>query len=336
MRKVTERLLSSRHGDDRLPTGEQPIITLQDVTKSYQDFIAVDHLDLEVREGEILGIIGHNGAGKTTTLKMITGLVTPTTGTIRIMGMDIEREGPRIKNLTGYLPEESPFYENMTVTEYLMFFSELYHIPGNVARSRIYELLEAMDLTQKDKLTGELSKGMKRKVAIARTLLHDPKLLILDEPNSGLDPLTSFFIIDYLKKLKSEGKTILLSAHNLFHIEYICDRVAILKNGKLVIVDSMTAIQQRLGEREYEITFKAEEDLPYERKDENYVFKSADVGQIASALRQVSDSNWALVDLSIRQSALEDIYVKLMNGTGETEPAPVQVMPLINAPSCSQ
>jgi len=336
LRKVTERLLSSRHGDDRLPTGEQPIITLQDVTKSYQDFIAVDHLDLEIREGEILGIIGHNGAGKTTTLKMITGLVTPTTGTIRIMGMDIEREGPRIKNLTGYLPEESPFYENMTVTEYLMFFSELYHIPGNVARNRIYELLEAMDLTQKDKLTGELSKGMKRKVAIARTLLHDPKLLILDEPNSGLDPLTSFFIIDYLKRLKSEGKTILLSAHNLFHIEYICDRVAILKNGKLVIVDSMTAIQQRLGEREYEITFKAEEDLPYERKGENYVFKSADVGQIASALRQVSDSNWALVDLSIRQSALEDIYVKLMNGTGETEPAPVQVMPLINAPSYSQ
>jgi len=323
LRKVTERLLSSKHREDWLPADETPIITLRDVTKSYEDFIAVDHLNFEVREGEILGIIGHNGAGKTTTLKMITGLVAPTTGTIRIMGMDIDREGPRIKSQIGYLPEENPFYENMTVTEYLMFFSELYHIPRNIARNRIYELLDAMDLTQKDKLTGELSKGMKRKVAIARTLLHDPKLLILDEPNSGLDPLTSFFIIDYLKKLRSEGKTILLSAHNLFHIEYICDRVAILKNGRLVILDSMTSIQQRLGEREYEITFKADEDLPYERKDDNYVFKSADVGQIASALRQVSDSNWALVDLSIRQSALEDIYVKLMNGTGETEPVPV-------------
>ena len=321
MRKVTERLLSQRYKEDWFPTGENPIITLQDVTKSYRGFIAVDHLDLDVREGEILGIIGHNGAGKTTTLKMITGLVSPTTGNIKIMGMDIAREGPHIKNMIGYLPEESPFYENMTATEYLMFFSELYHIPRNAARNRIYELLEAMDLVHSDKLTGELSKGMKRKVAIARTLLHDPKLLILDEPNSGLDPLTSFFIIDYLQKLKSEGKTILLSAHNLFHIEYICDRVAILKNGRLVIVDSMTSIQQRLGEREYEITFKAEEDLPYERKGENYVFKSADVGQIASALRQVSESKWALVDLSIRQSALEDIYVKMMSDTGETEPA---------------
>ena len=124
MRKVTERLLSQRYKEDWFPTGENPIITLQDVTKSYRGFIAVDHLDLDVREGEILGIIGHNGAGKTTTLKMITGLVTPTTGNIKIMGMDIAREGPHIKNMIGYLPEESPFYENMTATEYLMFFSE--------------------------------------------------------------------------------------------------------------------------------------------------------------------------------------------------------------------
>jgi len=320
LHKVTERLLSQGHKENRLTTDGQPLITLNDVTKSYQDFTAVDHLDLDIKEGEILGIIGHNGAGKTTTLKMITGLISPTTGTIRIMGKDITREGSYIKNLIGYLPEESPFYENMTVTEYLMFFAELYNIPKNVTANRIYELLDALNFTHKDKLTGELSKGMKRKVAIARTLLHDPKLLILDEPNSGLDPLTSFFIIDYLRTLKSEGKTILLSAHNLFHIEYICDRVAILKNGKLVIVDSMESIQQRLGEREYEIIFKAEEDLPYEKNGDNYIFKSADVGQIASALRQVSENNWALVDLSIRQSALEDIYVKLMNESSEATP----------------
>ena len=318
MREVSERPRLQR--DIKLQTANNPIITLRGVTKSYRDCVAVDHLDLEVTKGEILGIIGHNGAGKTTALKMITGLVSPTEGSIEIMGLDIARDGTRVKSFIGYLPEESPFYENMTVTEYLMFFSELYRIPRSVAHGRIHGLLEALNLPEEDKLTGELSKGMKRKVAIARALLHEPKLLILDEPNSGLDPLTSFFIIDYLRTLKGEGRTILLSAHNLFHIEYICDRVAIMKNGRLVICDSMESIREQLGEREYEITFKTAEDLPYERKGDNYLFRSADVGQMASVLRRISDSGWALVDLSIRQSALEDIYVKLMNGTGQVAP----------------
>ncbi len=321
MRQVIERPFSQRYRDNWTQTGENPIIMLQGVSKSYRDCVAVDHLDLDVREGEILGIIGHNGAGKTTILKMITGLISPTEGSIEIMGMDIAREGTRIKSSIGYLPEESPFYENMTVTEHLLFFSELYRIPRSVARDRIHRLLGVLNLAEENKLTGELSKGMKRKAAIARTLLHNPGLLILDEPNSGLDPLTSFFIIDYLRALRDEGKTILLSAHNLFHIEYICDRVAILKNGRLVVVDSMESLRQRLGEREYEITFKTADDLPYEKRGDNYIFKSADVGQIASLLRQVSDKGWALVDLSIRQSALEDIYVKLMNGTELDAPA---------------
>jgi len=201
----------------------------------------------------------------------------------------------------------------MSVLEYLMFFSEIYQIPRKRAEERIDRLLVALRLEERDKLAGELSKGMRRKVAIARTLLHDPRLLILDEPNAGLDPLTSFFIIDYLKTLKSEGKTIVLSAHNLFHVEYICDRVAILKNGELLVCDSMESIRDRLGSREYEITFNANEELGFERKDGNYAVRTADVGQIASVLKSIADNGWALVDLSIRQSALEDIYVTLMN-----------------------
>ena len=289
------------------------IIKVRGVTKLYDHFPAIKDLQLEVRDGEILGIVGHNGAGKTTLLKMLTGLIAPTAGTIEIMGMDIARDGRQIKKSTGYLPEESPLYENMTVVEYLLFFSEIYRIPRKQAEEQIDRLLGALKLTEKDKLNGELSKGMRRKVAIARTLLHDPRLLILDEPNAGLDPLTSFFIIDYLKTLKSEGKTIVLSAHNLFHVEYICDRVAILKNGELLVCDSMQSIRDRLGSREYEITFNANEELGFERKDGNYAVRTADVGQIASVLKSISDNGWALVDLSIRQSALEDIYVTLMN-----------------------
>ena len=294
------------------------MIKLKSVTKLYKDFPAVKSLDLEVRDGEILGIIGHNGAGKTTTLKMMIGLVTPTSGTIEVMDRDITKDGTYIKRFIGYLPEESPLYENMTVTEYLMFFSELYKIPKVQARERIDRLLDSLKLAEKDKVTGELSKGMKRKVAIARALLHAPPLLILDEPNAGLDPLTSFFIIDYLKTLNSQGTTIVLSAHNLFHVEYICHRVAIIKNGELLLCDTMEAIRNSLGNREYKIVFKADTNLDYEKEGDNYVFRAANVAKIASVLKSISENNWALVDLAVQQSALEDMYVGLMNNTTDS------------------
>lgn len=288
------------------------MIKLTAVSKLYDEFAAVAGLDLDVHDGEIMGIIGHNGAGKTTTLKMIAGLIEPTSGSIEIMGKSLARNAILIKKSMGFLPEESPLYESMNVTEYLLFFSELYGLPKKSALDRIDDILDSLNLEEKHKLTGELSKGMKRKVAIARALLHDPALLILDEPNSGLDPLTSFFIIDYLKKLKERGKTILLSAHNLFHVEYICDRIAIMKQGKLLVCDTMKELVKKLGKREYQVIFRADQHLDYEKKDDNYSLKTADIAEIAAVLRQISDRNWTLVDLSMRQSALEEIYINLM------------------------
>ena len=293
------------------------MIVLSGLTKLYNNSPAVQELDLEVRDGEIMGIIGHNGAGKTTTLKMILGLIEPTAGRVEVMGRDMTRDSLYIKQFIGYLPEESSLYENMTVSEYLLFFSEIYKMPRRTAQARIKTLLTSLDLDKHDKLTGELSKGMKRKVAIARALLHDPALLILDEPNSGLDPLTSFFIINYLKTLREQGKTILLSAHNLFHVEYICDRVAILKNGRLVVCDTMEAIQQRLGRREYEVVFKSDEPLDYEQSDGNYVLRTDAVSEIAALLEDISTHDWALVNLSVTESALEDIYVEMMTDPQE-------------------
>ena len=289
------------------------MIVLNQVTKRYGNFVAVNALDLQVGAGEIMGIIGHNGAGKSTTLKMIAGLVEPTSGEVRVMDHDMAKDGTEAKRFIGYLPEESPLYENMTAREYLLFFAELYGLPRTQAQPRIDELLHSLDLPQQDQLTGEFSKGMKRKVAIARTLLHDPRLLILDEPNSGLDPLTSFFIINYFKTLREQGKTIILSAHNLFHVEYICDRVAIIKNGQLIVCDSMDAIRRSLGSREYQIVFKADEQLDFARRDGTYVFRTNAVGEMAAMLSRISEKNWALVDLSVEESALEEIYVKLMS-----------------------
>ncbi len=288
------------------------MIKLTDVTKLYLDFPAVNSLNLEVMDGEIMGIIGHNGAGKSTTLKMIVGLISPTSGTVEIMGRDMGKESTRVKRSIGFLPEESSLYANMTVAEYLLFFAELYQVPKHQARERMHLLLDALKLADLNKLTSELSKGMKRKVAIARTLLHDPQLLVLDEPNAGLDPLTSFFIINYLKELREQGKTILLSAHNLFHIEFICDRVAILKEGELIVCSTMEAIRASLGRREYELIFKSDQDMGHEQQDGNSVFRSNDVADIAAMLHSISENNWALVNLSVRESALEEIYVKLM------------------------
>jgi len=291
------------------------MIQLNHVTKQYHGFTAVNDLSFKVPDNEIVGIIGHNGAGKSTTLKMIVGLLDPTCGTVKIMGRDIRRNSASIKQQIGYLPEESPLYDNLTARQYLLFFSEMYGMPRKQAEQRIDELLDSLKLPQKDKLTGEFSKGMKRKTAIARTLLHDPRLLVLDEPNSGLDPLTSFFIINYLKTLKAAGKTILLSVHNLFHVEYICDRVAIIKNGKMIVYDRMDVIRSNLGEREYQLIFRTDEKLEYERQDDNYLFRTSDVKEIARLLETISANNWMLVDLSVKESALEEIYVKLMTSS---------------------
>jgi len=288
------------------------MISLKQVTKLYGQLAAVEDLDLEVEDGEIMGIIGHNGAGKTTILKMIVGLIKPTSGKVEVMGRDMARESIHVRRFIGYLPEETSLYENMTVNEYLLFFSELYKMPKRKAKERIDLLLDSLKLPERDKLTGELSKGMRRKVAIARALLHDPRILILDEPNMGLDPLTSFFIINYLKSLKDQGKTILLSAHNLFHVEHICDRVAILKNGRLLLCDNMESIREGLGHREYEVIFKSDDELDYERKEGNYVFRTTDVDAVAVLLETISRNNWVLVNLSTREPALEDIYVRLM------------------------
>jgi len=288
------------------------MIQLTDVTKRYDDTIAVENLNLQIGSGEIVGILGHNGAGKSTTLKMIAGLVEPTSGHVHVMGHDMQKENIKVKQMTGYLPEESSLYDAMTAQQYLLFFSELYQMPRQKALARIDQLLDSLDLTAKNKLTGEFSKGMKRKTAIARTLLHDPDLLILDEPSSGLDPLTSFFIINYLKTLKREGKTIILSAHNLFHMETVCDRVGIIKNGKLLIFDTMDVIRSRLGKREYQVLFHAGQKLEYEHVNGNYVFRTGEVDAIAGMLETISANGWALMDLSMRESALEEIYVKLM------------------------
>jgi len=294
-----------------------PIIKVDSVTKLYGGKAAVNNLNLEVNQSEILGLIGQNGAGKTTTLKMIVGLVKPTSGVITVMGENIVKKSKAAHQHIGYLPEDSPLYENLTIHQYLNFFAELNGLSKRLADERIEFLLHSLNLADANKLTGELSKGMKRKVAISRALLHNPSLLVLDEPNSGLDPLTSAFINTYLKELRKQGKTVILSAHNLFQIESICDRVAIIAHGQLYACDTIDAVTEKTKKRTYTVLFKADENLEYTKQDGSYIYQTDDIKSLSDLFEQISVKNWILTDISVHQPQLEDVYINLMKRLSE-------------------
>lgn len=193
------------------------MIEVETLRKEYGSFTAVEGSSFSVSEGEVFGIIGPNGAGKTTTLKMLSGLIEPTAGSARVAGYDAE--DPEMRTRLGFLPEESPLYEDMTPLSYLSFFADLYDVPTDTATERIHRTLDRLELDHRERRLGDMSKGMRRKVAIARSLVNDPDVLIYDEPASGLDPLTTNYIIEFTRELSDSGKTVVFSAHNLFHVE---------------------------------------------------------------------------------------------------------------------
>ncbi|MCG7849841.1 MAG: ABC transporter ATP-binding protein, partial [ANME-2 cluster archaeon] len=190
---------------------DKVVVAAQGLVKTYNGQRAVDSIEFQVEKGEVLGIIGPNGAGKTTTLKMVTGLIPPTKGQILINGQVVSIDNIAIKKLIGYLPEDSPLYENMKTRDYLRFFADIHDINREEADQRIDTLLKQLNLEESNKRLGTFSKGMKRKVAIARSLVNDPQILIYDEPASGLDPQTAHYIIGFIRTMKDRGKTIIFS-----------------------------------------------------------------------------------------------------------------------------
>ena len=292
-------------------------ISVRRVCKYYDDFLAVAGIDLEIYEGEIFGIVGPNGAGKTTLLKMISGLVSQSSGKINILGCDFATNEVEIKKRIGFLPEDSPLYENMRVMDYLIFFSEIFGVKKDIATSRIQELLAALDLNPNRKKIGELSKGMKRKVAIARSLINDPEILIYDEPTSGLDPMTSKYIVDFIRELKGNGKTIVFSAHNLYQVESICDRILIMNNGKEIVNDFTEDIIRRYGRTEYQIEFRIGDacDLYFdgmERCNDHYLIRTSSIDDINRIIRKIIENDGDIVGVRTPETPLEEIFLELM------------------------
>jgi ABC-2 type transport system ATP-binding protein len=284
------------------------MIEARNLRKEYGDFAAVEDSTFSVREGEVFGIIGPNGAGKTTTLKMLAGLLEPTTGEAVVAGYDASETEMR-KHL-GFLPEESPLYEEMTPISYLTFFADLYDVPGDVAERRIHETLDELDLVHRKRQLGDMSKGMKRKVAIARSLINDPEVLIYDEPASGLDPLTTNYIIEFTEQLAEEGKTIVFSAHNLFHVESICDRVAIMNEGDIVARGDLDELQAQYGETTYHVYTTVElPDSVGENGRYRRVVESMDA--VEETREAAQDAGGEVVDIRTEESSLEEVFLNV-------------------------
>jgi ABC-2 type transport system ATP-binding protein len=227
------------------------MISVAGLTKRYGDFTAVAGSDFSVASGEVFGLVGPNGAGKTTTLKILSGLIEPSGGTATVAGYDVE--DPEMRSVLGFLPEESPLYEDMTPLSYLRFFADLYDVPRGVATDRIDAALSRLDLNHRERRLGDMSKGMKRKVTIARSLINDPDVLIYDEPASGLDPLTTNEVLQFVGELAAADKTVLFSAHNLYHVEDVCDRVIVMIDGEIVARGTVAEIRATHGTTEYHV-----------------------------------------------------------------------------------
>jgi len=209
-------------------------IKLENVTRLYGEQAAVDDISFEVKTGEIVGFLGPNGAGKTTTMKMITGFLAPTSGTISINGIPVWEDPEAVKRITGYLPENNPLYHDMFVTDYLGYVAELQQVPKSKIPARIREMVIVCGLDrEKHKKIGELSKGYRQRVGLAQALIHDPQILILDEPTTGLDPNQIIEIRNLIKEAGKE-KTVILSTHILPEVEAISDRILIINDGKIV------------------------------------------------------------------------------------------------------
>jgi ABC-2 type transport system ATP-binding protein len=225
----------------------QPVVETRQLTKKYGKFLALDRLDLTVERGQILGFVGPNGAGKTTTIKILVGLARPTSGSATVAGADCVRQARTIKRLVGYMPDTFGGYDNMRVSEYLDFFGAAFGIRRRERARRIDEVLEVAGAGSfRDLYVEALSHGMKQRVAIARTLLHDPQVLILDEPANGLDPQARIEMRQVLLDLADRGKTLLVTSHVLPELARVCHRFAIITRGRLRAIGTLEEISRQL------------------------------------------------------------------------------------------
>ena len=225
-------------------TPAEPLIEMRHLVRRYGDKLAVDDVSLEVHAGEIFGFLGPNGAGKTTTIKVAIGLLQPSAGEVRVAGWDIQKEPLRAKAASGYVPDEPTLYPKLSGRELLRFVGDLYGVDSAQVDRRIEELLRLFDLASAaDDTIDSYSHGMRQKMSLAAALVHDPKVLVLDEPTVGLDPKSARLIKDILRQLADRGAAVFLSTHILEIAEHMCDRIGIINQGRLIAAGTMAELR---------------------------------------------------------------------------------------------
>ena len=304
---------------------DQPLIHARGLVKRFGDFTAVDGIDVDVQRGEAFGFLGPNGAGKSSTMRMVGCVSPPTGGVLRILGMDPHRDGPAIRGRLGVCPQLDNLDLELTVTENLTTYARYFGIPRKVARRRAAELIEFVQLTERaDSRVEPLSGGMKRRLTIARALVNEPELVLLDEPTTGLDPQARHLVWERLFRLKQQGVTLVLTTHYMDEAEQLCDRLVVMDGGKIVAEGSPRALIERYSTREVvELRFAAE-------SQEAFADKLAGLGERVEVLPDrillyVSDGDAAVADVHrralnpasvlVRRSSLEDVFLHL---TGRT------------------
>jgi ABC-2 type transport system ATP-binding protein len=227
------------------------VIIIDQLTRCFQETTAVDQLSLEVHAGEIFGFLGHNGAGKTTTVRLLNGVIDPTSGSMRVLGLDPQVDGPAIRARTGVLTETPSLDDRLTAWDILGIYADLYGVPRTIVKPRVQELLTEFDLADRAReKVGGFSKGMKQRLALARALLHKPELIFLDEATSGLDPVSAHHVNDLIERMaRREGCTVFMCTHNLVEAQKLCDRVAILEHGHLVALGTPAELTRQYVRR---------------------------------------------------------------------------------------
>jgi len=236
-----------------------PVVQLAGVTKAYENKVAVDNLSLSIDAGQMFGLLGPNGAGKTSTIRMMMGITIPDSGRVSLFGKPFERES---LNRVGYLPEERGLYKKMKVIDQLIFFGQLHGLPGEEARKRATDWAGRMEIADAlPRKTEELSKGMQQKIQFIASLLHDPGLIVMDEPFSGLDPVNAVLVERTLLDLKGQGKAILFSTHRMDQVEKLCDSICLINNGQAVLAGRVREIKSTYERNRVIVEYEGDSDF---------------------------------------------------------------------------